>query len=277
MTTYGVIADIHGNLEALDAALSLLDRQKVDRVVCLGDIVGYNANPNECVETLARRGIDSVIGNHELVALGQLDFSRCSKKAAYALARTRRTLTDLSRAFLSSLPPMRAYDDGLVLIHGSIDDPCHYLTSDALVEAAAARLVAKIPNAWICLFGHTHTRRAYTIRNGTSCQQRFVGEAMQTTLSRDGGAVHFVNPGSVDASRKSPPRVAEVASVDTTTGLVRFFELSYDDARVETKSVRGGYRVPLSTRTLDTSLRWAKMGAAKTRNALMAFAGAARK
>ena len=76
MARYGVVAGIHGNREALAAAFAALEARGVSRIVCLGDIVGYNADPDECVEAVRRRGIVGIAGNHELIGLGKLGFQR---------------------------------------------------------------------------------------------------------------------------------------------------------------------------------------------------------
>jgi len=92
MARYGVLGDIHGNREALAAAFAALEARGVSRIVCLGDIVGYNADPDECVAMVRKRCAVSIAGNHELIGLGRLDFRRCSNNAEYALRRTRRRI-----------------------------------------------------------------------------------------------------------------------------------------------------------------------------------------
>ena len=104
MTTYGIISDVHGNLEALAAVLAALDRHGVDRIIALGDLVGYNGESNECVEVIRERGIESIAGNHDLIALGRLGTERCAMRPAFTLRRTRRDLTPNSRRFLGGLP-----------------------------------------------------------------------------------------------------------------------------------------------------------------------------
>src|SRR5262245_57132900 len=74
----GLLSDIHGNLAALELVLAALDAAEVDRVVCLGDIVGYNPEANECVATVKERGVAAIAGNHDLIALGRLGFDRCA-------------------------------------------------------------------------------------------------------------------------------------------------------------------------------------------------------
>ena len=93
MALYGVLGDIHGNCEALAAALAALDAHRVERVLCVGDIIGYNADPDACVELLRAHEALCIAGNHDLIGTGRLGFERCSNKAAYALRRTRRRLS----------------------------------------------------------------------------------------------------------------------------------------------------------------------------------------
>src|SRR5688572_30513028 len=100
----GVIADIHGNLHALEAAFATLNREGVDGYVCLGDLVGYGAFPNECVERVAETGAVCVAGNHDLIALGRLPDDQCIPLARHSLEWTSRQLTPASRDYLSRLP-----------------------------------------------------------------------------------------------------------------------------------------------------------------------------
>src|SRR5437879_4467265 len=105
MALYGVLGDIHGNREALEAALGFLARRGVRQVLCLGDVVGYNADPDECVDLVRKRCAAVIGGNHDLISVGRLGFARCSDKARYSLKRTRRRLAPESAAWLAALPP----------------------------------------------------------------------------------------------------------------------------------------------------------------------------
>src|SRR3954471_6350052 len=108
MALYGVVADIHGNSEALEAALTALERRGADRLLCLGDVVGYNADADRCAALLERRGALAIAGKQDLIALERLDFSRCSHKARHALNRPRRALAGATRDYLAALPAARA-------------------------------------------------------------------------------------------------------------------------------------------------------------------------
>ena len=123
---YGVLADIHGNLHALRAALSALGREGVDRYLIAGDLVGYGPNPNECVELVAGLDAVCVAGNHDLIALDRLSDERCPELARRSLRWTRTVLTDETRAFLASLPLRATAPGGIVMAHGSLDDPQEY-------------------------------------------------------------------------------------------------------------------------------------------------------
>src|SRR5919108_3138029 len=104
MSLYGVIAGIEGNREALSAVLEALDRRGVRQIVCLGDVVGLNADPEECVEIVRRRCTVALAGPHDLVCVGRLDFDACSTEAEYSLRRTRRSLQVESKQWLLGLP-----------------------------------------------------------------------------------------------------------------------------------------------------------------------------
>src|SRR4051794_17709320 len=103
----GVIADVHGNLPALEATVAALERMGVDRYACLGDIVGYGPFPVECVELIAGLDALAVAGNHDLIATGRLEGVTVSALAARTLGWTAEILDDRSRAYLRALPLAR--------------------------------------------------------------------------------------------------------------------------------------------------------------------------
>jgi predicted phosphodiesterase len=238
MALYGLVADIHGNREALSAALAALDRHEVRHVLCLGDIVGYNADPDECVAILRARAALSITGNHDLIALRRLDFARCSNKAMYALKRTRRRLAPASAAYLATLPGHRVIDERVVLVHGGVRDVEQYMVSSAHIQQNAEYLGADFPAARVCFFGHSHEQKVYEVHEGSV---RDVPLAPSVPLLKD--RVYFINPGSVDASRKRGHKLAELAVLDTDAWRVEFWRLPYDCASTEAKAAVFGYRL----------------------------------
>jgi len=238
MALYGLVADIHGNREALGAALAALERRGVRELLCLGDIVGYNADPDECVAMLRSRGALSIAGNHDLIALRRLDFARCSNKAMHALKRTRRRLAPASAAYLAGLPDERVIEERVVLVHGGVRDVEQYMVTSMHIRQNAEYLAADHPAARLCFFGHSHEQKVYEVHEG-SVQE--LAPAARVPLARD--RVYFVNPGSVDASRKRGQRLAELAVLDTDSWQVEFWRLPYDCAATEAKAAVFGYRI----------------------------------
>src|SRR5688500_6113682 len=104
MALYGVVAGIHGNAEALAAALAAFERRGATRLLCLGDIVGYNADPDECVSMVRERRATCVAGKHDLVATGRLDLESFPDRTLHSLRRTRRSLSPAAAQWLAGLP-----------------------------------------------------------------------------------------------------------------------------------------------------------------------------
>jgi predicted phosphodiesterase len=239
MALYGLVADIHGNREALAAALAALERRQVAGLLCLGDIVGYNADPDECVSMVRERGALAIAGNHDLISLGRLDFARCSSKAMYSLKRTRRALAAQSLAYLAALPPNRVPDERVVLVHGGVRDVQQYLRTPQHIQQNAAFLRADFPDARLCFFGHSHEQRIYEVQ-GESVREL----PRQPSVALDPRLLYFVNPGSVDASRKREEKLAECAVLDTLEWRIDFLRVPYDAAATEAKAAAFGYRIP---------------------------------
>ena len=250
MALYGVIADIHGNREALSASLKMLENRGVHRIVCLGDVVGYNADPDECVAMVRNRCAVTIAGNHDLIGLGRLDFRRCSNKAEYSLRRTRRTLGRESAAWLAALPARCVLEDGVVLVHGGVRDVQQYMVTPALIGENAAFLSADFPRARLCFFGHSHEQKVYEVAG-----DRVQEIAPDGTVQLRENGLYFVNPGSVDASRKRGRKLAECALFDTRRWTIEFLRVPYDSAATEAKAAVFGYRINLLTDGLYTLRR----------------------
>jgi predicted phosphodiesterase len=253
MALYGLIADIHGNREALSAVLAALDERGVRRLLCLGDIVGYNADPDECAAIVRERGALAIAGNHDLIGIGRLGFRRCSNIAKYALKRTRRALRPATREYLAALPPWRLVEDSVLLVHGGVRDVQQYLSSPALVAHNAALAAEDFPEARLCFFGHSHEQKIYEVQEDGKVQELALPEG--AALRRD--RRYFINPGAVDASRKSRSKRAECAILDTGEWKIDFLRLAYDAAATEVKAAAFGYRItPVVDRLYDWQRRF---------------------
>lgn len=238
MARYGVLGDIHGNREALEAVLRELEARGVRQFLCVGDIVGYNADPDECVALLRSRRIAAIAGNHDLIGLGRLNFKRCTNIAEYALRRTRRTLGREAAAWLSGLPPHFSPEPHVVLVHGGVRDVQQYMVTPALILENARFLAEDFPGARVCFFGHSHEQRVYEVSGETVNEVPTDGQVL---LRKENA--YFINPGSVDASRKNRHKLAECAVFDSGAGSVEFLRVRYDAAATEAKAAAFGYRI----------------------------------
>jgi predicted phosphodiesterase len=238
MAIYGVLGDIHGNREALEAALARLEALGVQRIVCVGDLVGYNADPDACVELLRARGAVSIAGNHDLIGTGRLGFERCSNKAMHSLKRTRHTLRPETARYLAALPAHHRLENDVLLTHGGVRDVQQYMTRPKHVEENAAYLAQDFPGARICFYGHTHEQKVWEL---SAEGVRDLSVVDGVALRRD--ATYFINPGSVDASRKRTHKLAELAVFDSSQRSVVFHRVAYDEATTEAKAREGGFRI----------------------------------
>jgi predicted phosphodiesterase len=237
MALHGVLGDIHGNREALAAVLAFCNRRGVARVLCVGDIVGYNADADACATLLRAHGALAVSGNHDLISIGRLDFARCSQPAEHALRRTRKRLARHTAEYLGALPPRRAVGEDILLVHGSVSDVERRLATPAEALADAALLRAAFPAVRLCFYGHLHAQKVFEI-DGKAARE-LAGDGLRLRPER----LYYVNPGSVDAARKRAPRLAECALFDDVTLELEFHRLAYDDAASEAKAAAGGYRI----------------------------------
>ncbi|MFW5648041.1 MAG: metallophosphoesterase family protein [Candidatus Alkaliphilus sp. MAG34] len=162
MLKIGLIGDIHGNLEALEAVLEYLStKQKVDKIVVLGDIVGYMANPNECVELV--KDYDCIQGNHDSTVVYGEDLDWFNPVAKEALIWTINELTDKNKNILRDFPLTKIYrEEDFTISHGTLNSPEKFLYMDRSFEA---RESFDLMETQLLFIGHTHVPQ-YFISNG---------------------------------------------------------------------------------------------------------------
>lgn len=240
---YLILADIHSNLEALEACLRDAATRGYDKVLVLGDVVGYGANPNEVVTRVqALEPVAIVRGNHDKIALG-LEQAMGFHAAARAAAQwTFDTLTPEHRAWLATLPmgPI-AVDDFVEICHGSPVDEDTYIFDE--LDALNGLKAATRP---VCFYGHTHYAIAFRLADGHFAA---VGpeSGANRTLELGDGAKYLVNPGSVGQPRDGDPRAA-YAIVDTVRKRVELNRLAYAVATTQEKVLKAGLPAALAKR-----------------------------
>lgn len=219
-----MIADVHANLPALDACLEELDRRRVDRVVCLGDVVGYGAEPRACIEVLRARGIATVRGNHDHDVAGTELQAGTGSAARVVLGWTRRELDELDRRWLGELPAHLVLDPpGVVLAHGCFLNDVFfrgYVTS-TMLEANLRAIAGNASWPRVALCGHTHVPMCGWLA-GDAVEER---RALASWPER--ASAVLVNPGSVGQPRDAEP-TACCAIVDLGARTAEVLRVAYD-------------------------------------------------
>ncbi len=243
-----VFSDVHGNLPALEAALDAIRRLQPDRVLCLGDLVGYGAEPAACLRAVRAVADVVVLGNHDRDSLLSEPAPGTNASARITQEWTREQLGPEDRAYLATLPNRVLEPYGVVAVHGCYLNDIHvtgYVTSTMLeenLEAVAAR------EGWprVALCGHTH-RPLYGWLDGATCQEpRLEGRLTWPAKAR---AV-LLNPGAVGQPRDGDPRAA-FALLDLARRTVEIHRVPYDIDRAAAAIRAAGLPAPLAERLYE--------------------------
>ncbi len=226
-----VISDIHANLAALEAVLA--DAGSFDRVWCLGDVVGYGPQPNECVDRVqGLRRYQCLAGNHDWAALGKLDLEDFNTDARLAALWTRQQLTPDNWRFLSNrLELVGPFEERFTLTHGS---PRHPIWEYILDEEVAAENFPYFTTQ-VCLVGHTHVPVIYALHDGDV-------RAVRPPLDQPfplGEERLIINPGSVGQPRDGDPR-ASYLLLDVEPATVTYRRVEYPIEVTQEKMVAAG-------------------------------------
>ncbi len=233
MSRFAIISDLHSNIEALTAVLARLSREKVDRILCLGDVVGYGPDPERCIDLVVENCELTICGNHdEALMRGAHDFNPVARQV---IEYNRRMLKPgfiagaAKRArwrFIENLPVSHREGDAL-LVHGSPRDPVH----EYIMKTDVIFIPDKIRDVFahfegLCFVGHTHFPGVFTE------DLRFRDPSQLDYHYEWDGEKAIVNVGSVGQPRDGDPRASCVIVED---GLVRFLRTDYDIAMVQKK------------------------------------------
>lgn len=233
---YGIIADIHANLEALQVVLADIKQEKCTHVVCLGDVVGYGANPKECLDIIRGMNIPVVKGNHDEYIGSSEDPEGFNDAAAEAVTWSRSQLTEDDRKWLRELKYFRLVAN-FSIVHATLDAPQRWGYVLDKLEAAASFTYQNTP---VCFFGHTHVPLAFIrdtgVRGGTYSKFRV-----------ESGKKYFVNVGSVGQPRDGDPRAAYVI-YDLRQQTIELRRLEYDIATAQRKIRAAGLPERLADR-----------------------------
>ena len=240
-----IISDIHSNREALESVLAEIDRQGVETVLCLGDIVGYNADPEACVELVLDRAAATIRGNHDKAVAGLMDLDWFNPAAREAALWNRGALRGGALDRVRRLPqgPI-SFGTSIVLCHGSPVDEDEYLLPGAPLLDALRFLDEKMPEARLCFHGHTHMPLAWSRdREGRPARK----EDMTRPVELDPDRVYLLNPGSVGQPRDGNSR-ASFGILDTGRGTFTYTRVAYAFRETQQKILAAGLPPALARR-----------------------------
>jgi predicted phosphodiesterase len=216
-----VISDIHGNRQAFEAALEAIAASDASELWCLGDLVGYGAEPDACVELARKHAAVCLAGNHDLAVVGGLPLEEFSRGASLAVQWTREVLAPGNLAFLASLKPQEQ-ERSVDLYHASPRDPVwEYVLSALLADLCMDRQRRRI-----CLIGHSHVALSFMRREGALATGQPQRDGVQLDIA---GGQWLLNPGSVGQPRDGDPRAAWLL-LDLDGLTASFIRTDYDVA-----------------------------------------------
>src|SRR5581483_7177104 len=214
-----IVSDIHGNRHAFEAVLDEIEASDCEEMWCLGDLVGYGADPDACVELARRHAAICLAGNHDLGVRGDLPLEQFSRGAALAAQWTQETITEETLAYLKSLEPTHLAES-VGLFHASPRDPVW----EYVLSPLQAELCLDVQEHRVCLIGHSHVALSFWRLPGASAtgQTRAADDALDLT---DGE--WLINPGSVGQPRDGDPRAAWL-ELDDEAWTATYHRTEYD-------------------------------------------------
>ena len=233
---FAIIADIHANLDAFQVVLEDCKKQQVTHYACLGDVVGYNANPKECLDIVRAMNMPCVKGNHDEYCSSEEHLEGFNPAAAEAVNWTRKQLTEEDRQWLRELKYTRMVTN-FTIVHATLDGPQRWgYVFDKLAAAASFTY----QNTSVCFFGHTHVPVAFMkdsmVRGGT-----------YSKFKLEQGKKYFVNVGAVGQPRDNNPKAAYVV-YDTLETTIELRRLDYDIGAAQKKILAAGLPERLAER-----------------------------
>lgn len=233
---YALVSDIHGNLEAFTEVLKKIKEEECEKIVCLGDIVGYGANPRECIALVRENNMATIAGNHDFACIGKTNINYFNSYAKEATLWTRKITTDEDKKFLNNLP-LVDYHENFTVVHGTLYSPELF---DYIQTTYDAYLSLQLLESQICFLGHSHVPITF-----------FQGDLISYTLNPvvkiEEGVKALINIGSVGQPRDDNPR-ASFATYDTDKMEVEIHRVEYDVEKTMAKILKAGLPPPLAER-----------------------------
>lgn len=237
---YGIFSDIHSNLEALDAIIGAYRKEKIDRYLCVGDVVGYASSPKECIEKIRMLAMITVAGNHDWASVNLISTDYFNPLAKEAVFWTQRNLDEEGRYFLEHLMLVYKNED-LTMVHGTLDEPGDF---NYMTDGYIASRTFELLETNICFVGHTHVPGVFVKSKDGHIQYQ---EGSNMDIKEDNK--YIINVGSVGQPRDGNPKAA-YCIYDTKKRNVQIKRISYDTQTARKKIIAEGLPIFLGERLL---------------------------
>lgn len=226
---YALLGDIHGNTEALDVIMASINSEKIDKIVCLGDVVGYGAEPVKCLEIIMDLKCQVIAGNHDWAAVGKLSIDAFNAYAKAAALWTRDQLNQTHRDFISALPLTITFEH-FAVAHGTFHQPEAFNYIQTVFDAQQSFEALKKMGARLGFLGHSHVPVGFFDTDP-------ITYTLDPEMPVDEDLAIIVNAGSVGQPRDENNR-ASFAVYDSATNMVNINRVEYDIEAAATK-IRG--------------------------------------
>lgn len=237
---YAVFADMHANLEAYQAVLGSIEREKVDKYFCVGDVVGYGADPAGCIEITEELDCVTVAGNHDWATVGLVDIGYFNPHAKTAVLWTREAISTRNAEYLKKLQLVYE-DDELTMVHGTLNRPEEF---QYVPDTRAAYPTMEIMKTKITFIGHSHAAGIFTLENGEP------GYSVKPKVNIEPQKKYLVNVGSVGQPRDRDWRAA-FCIYDRDNQSIEIKRVEYDIKKTQKKILKAGLPEVLAHRLAE--------------------------
>ncbi|MEA3489686.1 MAG: metallophosphoesterase family protein [Candidatus Omnitrophota bacterium] len=213
-----IISDIHSNLQAFEAVVRSFPESDNKNIICAGDIVGYGADPNVCIDMMISLGARCVLGNHDAASINKTDITYFNEWAKEAVYWTREHLDRSGYGYLETLPYVLE-DGSFTMVHGTLHCPEEFMYMDC---GARAMHTFEILSTKVCFVGHSHVPGSFILRRGSVYYRSY---SERIVLEKD--ARYIINVGSVGQPRDDDPRAC-YCIYDSDKDVVEFRRIEYD-------------------------------------------------
>ena len=242
---YAILTDVHASFEALTAVMAGIRKAKPDRIVCLGDMVGYGAAPAICVDIMRNSKAQAIAGNHDRYVTGVTVMDPAIREETQAtIDYAKKLLTPEQITWLKALPLHIMTEDGILFVHGSPRNEDEYLLSWEAIQENLLYIKMNMPDVHVCFFGHTHIP---AMAMGTRVEAGFEAKTDMAVFQLADSKTYLINPGSVGQPRDRCNKAAW-ALYDSTEDVVEFHRVPYNIGAAQKRMTDAGFDAKLVMR-----------------------------